>query len=56
MIFFLGFEILFIYLFLAMLDLCCCARFSLAVASGGYALVEVRGLLTVVAFPVVRGL
>ena len=35
-------------LILAVLGLCCCAGFSPAAASGGYSLVEVRGLLTAV--------
>ena len=39
---------LFIYLFLAVLDLGCCSL-SLVLASGGFSLVEVCGLLTVVA-------
>ena len=38
----------FIYLFLAMLGLCCCPGFSLVVASRGHSLVEVCGLLIVV--------
>ena len=37
------------YLFLAVLGLHCCAVFSLVVASGGYSLVAVGRLLTVVA-------
>jgi len=41
-------------LFMAVLGLCCCTGFSLAVASGGYSLVTVRGLLTVLASLVVR--
>ena len=56
MIFFPGFKKLFISLFLAMLNLCCCASFSLVVASGGYSLVVVRVLLTVAASLVARGL
>ena len=35
----------FIYLFLAVLDLRCCSGFSLLAASGGYSLVVVHGLL-----------
>ena len=38
----------FIYLFLAMLDLCCCMGFSLVAVSGGYSLVVVCRLLIVV--------
>ena len=34
---------IFIFLFMTMLDLCCCSNFSLVVASGGYSLVAVRG-------------
>ena len=34
---------IFIFLFMTMLDLCCCANFSLVVASGGYSLVAVCG-------------
>ena len=41
----------FIYLFLSVLDLHCCLSFSLAVVSGGYFLVAVRGLLIAVASP-----
>ena len=41
--------ILFTYLFLAVLGLCCCTGFSLVVASGGYSPVAVPGLLIVVA-------
>ena len=40
---------LFIYLFLAVLGLHCCADFSLVAVSRGYSLVEVCGLLTVAA-------
>ena len=54
--FFPGFKKLFISLFLAMLNLFCCASFSLVVASGGYSLVVVRVLLTVAASLVARGL
>ena len=39
----------FIYLFLVVLGLCCCAGFSLVVASGGKSLVVVHGRLIVVA-------
>ena len=38
-----------IYLFLAVLGLCCCVGFSLVVVSGGYSLFVVHGLLIVVA-------
>ena len=38
----------FIYLFLAMLGLCCCSGFSLVAASGGYSLVVAHGLLILV--------
>ena len=38
-----------IYLFLAVLDLCCCAGFSLVAASGGYYPAAVCRLLFVVA-------
>ena len=41
--------ILFMYLLLAVLGLPCCLDFSLVVASGGYSLVVVCGLLMVVA-------
>ena len=41
--------ILFIYLFLVVLSLCCCMGFSLVVASGDFSLVVVCGLLNVVA-------
>ena len=34
-----------IYLFLAVLDLCCCAGFSLVAASEGYSVDAVSGLL-----------
>ena len=44
--------ILFIYLFLAVLGLHCCAGFSLAADSRGYSLYVARGLLTAVASPV----
>ena len=37
--------VIFIYLFLAVLGLHCCAGFSLVVASGGYPLVVAHGLL-----------
>ena len=46
-------DLFFIYLFLAVLGLCCYAGFSLVVASGGCSLVVVHGLLTEVAFLVV---
>ena len=46
--------ILFIYLFLAVLGLCCCAGFSLAAASRGYSLVVAQGLLVAVVSPVVE--
>ena len=36
-----------VYLFLAVLGLCCCSGFSLAVASRGYALVAVSRLIAV---------
>ena len=39
----------FIYLFLGGLGLCCCSGFSLVLESGGYSLVVVHRLLTVVA-------
>ena len=38
-----------IYLFLAVLGLCCCMDFSLVAVSRGYSLVAVCGLLVVVA-------
>ena len=41
-------KIIFIYLFLAVLGLCCRAGFSLAAASGGHSLAAVRWLLPVV--------
>ena len=44
----------FLILFLAVLGLCRCAGFSLVAASGGYSPVAVRGLLTVLAFLVVK--
>ena len=44
----------FIYLFLAVVGLCCCAGFSLAVMSGSYPLVAVRRLLIAVAALVVH--
>ena len=47
---FLVFDFIFeIYLFLAVLGLCCCAGFSLAVMSRSYSLVAVRRLLIAVA-------
>ena len=36
-----------VYLFLALLGLCCCVGFSLVVASGGHSLVAVCGFLIV---------
>ena len=49
------FLIIFIYFFfLAVLGLHCCMGFSLVVASGGYSLVAVHGLITAVAFLVVE--
>ena len=39
----------FIYLFLAVLALCCCTGFFLVAASGGYSLVALRRLLVAVA-------
>ena len=39
----------FMYLFMAVLGLCCCMGFSLVVANGAYPLVAVCGLLIVVA-------
>ena len=42
------------YLFLAVLGLCCCVDFSQVAASGGYSLVAVRELLTAVASFVVE--
>ena len=41
--------ILFVYLLLAVLGLCCCAGFSLVVAIRGDSLAAVRGLLIAVA-------
>ena len=43
-----------IYLLLAVLDLGCCASFSLVEASGGYSLITVHGLLIAVASLVVE--
>ena len=43
--FFKKYIILFIYLFLAVLGLCCYKGFSLVAASSGYSLVAVHGLL-----------
>ena len=40
---------LFIYVFWALLDLCCCTGFSLVVVSGRHSLVAVHGLLIAVA-------
>ena len=51
---FIFFKILFPYLFLAVLDLGCCAGFSFVVSSGGYSLVMVHGLLIAVASLVVN--
>ena len=42
-------RVLFIYLFLAVLGLSCCAGFALVVVSGGYSLAEVPRLLMAVA-------
>ena len=50
--FFLFLENIFIYL--AVLGLCCCKGFSLVAASGGYPLVVVCGPLTVVPSRVVK--
>ena len=51
------FLILFIYLFLALLGLCCCMGFSLVVPSGGYSLVAVyRASLAVASLAVEHGL
>ena len=47
-----NFLLFFKSLFLAVLDLCCCSNFSLVVASRGYSLVALQGLLLVVASPV----
>ena len=44
----------FIYLFLAVLGLCCCVGFSLVAESGGYSLVVMHGLLIAVVFLVVK--
>ena len=44
-----GLFILFIYSFLALLGLLCCMGSSLVVASGGYSLVAVLGLLSAAA-------
>ena len=44
----------FMYLFLAVLGLCCCVGFSLIAASGGYSLAMVCGLLVLVASLVVE--
>ena len=38
-----------IYLFMAVLGLCCCVGFSLVAVSKSYSLVGLRGFLTVVA-------
>ena len=45
---------MFTYLFLAVLDLCCYAGFSLVVESRGYSLVAVHELLIAVASLVVE--
>ena len=45
----LPFRASFIYLFLAVLVLCCCAGFALVAASRGYSLAAVPRLLIVVA-------
>ena len=42
----------YLFLFLAVLGLCCCAGFSLVAVSESYSLVAVCGLLKVVASPV----
>ena len=42
------FFLIFVYLFLAVLGLCCSAGFSLVVTSGGYSLVAGHGLLIAV--------
>ena len=47
--FFFFFFLSFVYLFLVVLGLHCSAGFSLVVASGGYSLVAVCGLLIAVA-------
>ena len=44
----------FLNLFLAVLGFCCCTGFSLVVASGGYSVVGMQGLLIVVASLVVE--
>ena len=46
-------KILFIYLLLAVLGLCCCAGFSLVAASRGYSLLATQGLLVAAVSPVV---
>ena len=51
------FYLCFIFLsffFLAVLDLCCCTSFALVVASRGYPLVAVHGLLIEMAFLAVK--
>ena len=45
-------ETAFYFYFLAVPGLCCCVGFSLVVASRGYTLVVVCGLLTAVASPI----
>ena len=47
-IYFLGILNFLLFLFLAVLGLCCCMGVSLVVASGGYSLAAVGGLLTAV--------
>ena len=42
------FFLIFVYLFLAVLGLCCSVGFSLVVTSGGYSLVAGHGLLIAV--------
>lgn len=43
-------HLLFVYLFLALLGLSCCAGFSVVAVSGGCSLFAVHGLLTTLAF------
>ena len=43
------FLLLYIYVFLAVLDVCCCAGFSVVAARRGYPLVAVTGFLIAVA-------
>ena len=47
------FIYIFIYLFMAVLRLCCCVGFSLVTEKGGYSPVAVQGLLIAVASLVV---